>query len=82
MSLIKQRKKDEGELRLQEALKHYQHSQEPSIRSSAEMYGVAYSTLRGRLKGRQSRVSGQLKTQVLSQNEERSIVRWCERLDE
>jgi len=82
MPLIKQRKKDEGELRLQEALKHYQHSQEPSLRASAEKYGVAYSTLRGRLRGRKTWGAGHRKMQMLSEYKERSVARWCERLDE
>jgi len=82
MPLIKQRNKNEGKLRLQEALKHYQHSEEPSLRASAEKYGVAYSTLYGRLKGRQTWGAGHCKMQVLSDYEEKSVVRWCERLDE
>ena len=69
-------------MRLQEALKHYQHSEEPSLRASVEKYGVAYSTLRGRLKGRQTHGAGHCKMQVLSEYEEKSVVRWCERLDE
>jgi len=81
MPAIKQRKKDEMELRLQEAIRHYQHSDEPSMRSSAEKFGIAYSTLRGRIKGRQTRVLGHLKMQVLTEFEEKSIARWCERLD-
>jgi hypothetical protein len=82
MPAIKQRKKDQAEVRLQEAIRHYQHSNEPSMRSSAEKFGIAYSTLRGRLKGRQSRVVGHHQRQVLTEFEEKSIVRWCERLDE
>jgi len=80
--VIKERKKDEAELRLQEAIRHYQHSNEPSMRSSAEKFGLTYSTLRERLKGRQTRVSGHLKMQVLTEFEEKSIAPWCERLDE
>ena len=82
MPAIKERKKDEAESRLQEAIRHYQHSNEPSMRSSAEKFGIAYSTLRGRLKGRQTRVSGHLKMQVLTEFKEKSIARRCERLDD
>ncbi|RPA88947.1 hypothetical protein L873DRAFT_1577429, partial [Choiromyces venosus 120613-1] len=53
-----------------------------SIRSSAEKYGITYSTLCGGLNGQQSRVFGHLKMQELSKYEERSVARWCERLDE
>ena len=52
------------------------------MRASAEKFGIAYSTLGGRLKGRQSRVLGHLKMQVLTEFEEKSIARWCKRLDE
>lgn len=82
MPLIKERKKDEGEARIQEAIKHYRESDESSIRASGEKFGIAYSTLRGRLKGRQTRVTGHLRMQVLTEYEESSLVRWCERLDE
>ena len=82
MPAIKERKKDEAELWLQEAIRHYQHSNEPSMRSSAEKFGIADSALRGRLKGRQTRVSGDLKMQVLTEFEEKAVARWCERLDE
>ena len=82
MPAIKERKKDEAESRLQEAIRHYQHSNKPFMRSSAEKFGIAYSTLRGRLKGRQTRVSGHLKMQVLMEFEVKSIARWCKWLDE
>ncbi|PWW79435.1 hypothetical protein C7212DRAFT_32269, partial [Tuber magnatum] len=76
------RKKSEAEASLQKAINHYHHSDEPSIHASAEKYGVAYSTLRGRLKGRVSREVDHHKMQVLTEYKENSIVRSCERLDE
>ena len=82
MPRIKERKLDEAEERLQAAIKHYQESEDPSIRCSAEKFAVAYSTLRVRLKGRQSRVMGHLGMQVLTEYEEGSLIRWCEGLDE
>jgi len=54
----------------------------PSLRFSAEKYGIAYSILRGRLKGTQPRETGHPHGQVLSEYEERSLVHWCEKLDE
>ncbi|KAG0135052.1 hypothetical protein HOY82DRAFT_473832, partial [Tuber indicum] len=72
----------EAKASLQKAIDHYRHSDKPSIRASAEKYGVDYSTSRGRLTGRVSREVGHHKMQVLSEYEENSIVRWCERLDE
>jgi len=74
--------KNEAEATLQKAINHYRHSDKPSICASAEKHGVAYSTLRGRLQGKVSREVGHLKLQVLTQYEEKSIVRWCECLDE
>jgi len=82
MPVIKPRKKNEAEECIQKAIEHYRHSDEPSIRVSGEKYGGAYSTLRGRLKGRVSWEVGHHKLQVMTEYEERSIVRWCERLDE
>ncbi|PWW71744.1 hypothetical protein C7212DRAFT_231862 [Tuber magnatum] len=82
MPVIKERKKSEVPASLQKVINYYCYSDEPSIRASAEKYGVAYSTLRGRLKGRVFREVGHHKMQVLTEYEENSIVRWCEWLDE
>ena len=82
MPVIKPRKKNEAEESIQKAIQHYRHSNEPSIHASGEKFGVAYSTLRGRLKGRVSREVGHHKLQVLTEDEESAVVRWCERLDE
>jgi len=82
MPKIKEGSKEKVEARIQQAIKHYQKSDKPSLRLSAEKYGIAYSTLRGRLKGRQARETGHQHRQVLSEYEERSVVRWCEKLDE
>jgi len=82
MPPIKKLPKDEKEALLQAAVKFYQETSEASIKGTAEKYGIAYSTLRGRLKGAVSRVSGHARMQVLTPYEENSVVRWCERLDE
>ena len=82
MPVIKERKRSEAEATLQKAINHYRHSDEPSIQASAEKQGVAYSTLRERLQGRVSREVGHLRQQLLTEYEEKSIVRWCEQLDE
>lgn len=79
---IKERKQDEAEESLQAAIKHYHGSSDPSMRCSAEKFAAAYSTLRERLKGRQSRVAGHLRMQVLTECEEGSLIRWYERWDE
>lgn len=82
MPRIQEGSKGEVEARIQQAIQHYQNSKKPSLRSSAEKYGIAYSTLRGRLQGRQARETGHLHRQVLSEYEEKSIVNWCGKLDE
>ena len=82
MPRMKEGRKEEVERWIQQAIQHYQSSDKPSLRWSAEKFGIAYSTLRGRLKGRQERGKGHQRRQVLSEYEEKSIVRWCERLDE
>jgi len=82
MPRIKQIQKDKKEVTIQGAIKHYRQSDKPSIRNSAEKYGLAYSTLRGSLIGGESRGGGHRRMQVLTEYEENSIVRWCERLDE
>jgi len=82
MPVIKPRKRNEAEERIEKAINHYQDSDELSIRALAEKHGVPYLTLRGRLQGRVTREIGHQKMLVLTEYEEKSIVRWCERLDE
>jgi len=82
MPRTSQPKKGERERNIQSAINHYKNSDEASIRASAERFGVAYSTLRGRLTGVQDRVGGHRGLQALTKYEEKSIVRWCGRLDE
>ena len=82
MPVIKQRKRSKAKANIQQEINHYQHSDEPSICASAKKHGVAYSSLRGRLQGRVSRKISHLKLQVLTEYEEKSIVKWCEHLDE
>ena len=82
MGRLRQRKKDEREIIIQDAIHHYHSSLEPSIRQSAESFGVAYSTLRGRLGGVQRRGVGHRGLQVLTEFEETAIVEWVERMDE
>jgi len=74
--------KDNKEKTLQNAITHYKDSQKPSIRASAERFGVAYSTLRGRLGGAEDRVKGHSRLQALTEYEEKAIVRWCAKVDE
>jgi hypothetical protein len=72
----------ERENNLQNARNDYINGVEPSIRSAASTYGVPYATLRDRLQGVQSRVEAHQSEQILSVEEEESIVRFCEPLDD
>jgi len=79
---MKERKRDNKEANLQEAIKHYKYSEKPSIRATAEKFAIPFSTLQNRLSGTKTRVQGHVKLLVLTEYEERAIIRWCERLDE
>lgn len=51
-----------------------------SIRACAGAFNVAYSSLYHRLSGRRSRSQGRESTQILSQPEEKTLVRWIKHL--
>jgi len=60
----------------------YINGVEFSVRSAASNYGVPYGTLCDRLQGAQPRVEAHQSEQILSVEEEKSIVRFCETLDD
>jgi hypothetical protein len=72
----------ECENNIQNGCKDCINGVEPSIHSAASSYGVPYGTLRDRLQGAQSRVEAHQSEQILSVEEEKSIVRFCEALDD
>jgi hypothetical protein len=59
----------------------YYSGLEPSIRAAASTYGIPYGTLRDRLRKAQPRSAAHEKEQLLTLEEEKSIVRFCETLD-
>jgi len=67
---------------IQEAKHAYRSGLEPSIRAAALTYGIPYGTLRDRLRGAQPRSAAHEKEQLLTLEEEKSIVRFCETLDD
>jgi len=76
------RKTEKKERAIQDAIAYYNASEEHSIRASGEKFGVAYSTLRGRLGGAQDYVKGHRRLEALTEYEEKAIVRWCAKVDE
>ena len=69
------------EANIQAALKSYHRSDRPSIKGTTEQFGVPYSTLRGRIRGVQDRVTRHRAMLVLTVFEENFMTRWCEKLD-
>jgi len=55
---------------------------EPSIHSAASTYGIPYGTLRDQPRGAQPRSAAHEKEQLLTVEEGKSIVRFCETLDD
>ena len=55
---------------------------ERSIRSAARTYNMLYPTLRARLHGRQTRTEANRGRKLLSVQEEKAIVCFCETLDD
>jgi hypothetical protein len=82
MGRLKGRAKEERENLIQLAIKDYYKTLEPSIRASAEKFSIPWSTLRDRLRGAQSRRESHRHQQLLTEYEEKSIVQWCERMDD
>ena len=82
MARLSQRRKDAKEKSLQDAIRYYNQSDEPSIRATAEKFGVAHTTLRDRRAGTQSHVISHRKMQAYTEYEEKAIVQWCKSHDE
>lgn len=84
MAKLKGKQLEERERLIQLAISHYQGSSKPdmSMRASAEAYGIPWTTLRDRLKGAEPRRAAHKSQQILSDYEEGTIVRWCERMDD
>ena len=63
---------------IREAKHAYHSGLESSIHAAASTYGIPYGTLRDRLRGAQPRSAAHEKEQLLTLEEEKSIVRFCE----
>ena len=77
----RQRHQDRTEDAIARAIQAYHTGEQPSIRRAAESQGIAYTTLQGRLKGRQSRHKAHELDQSLGDPEERVLVRKIEEID-
>jgi hypothetical protein len=83
MGRVKPWKSDcEHEKSIHLAKKDYLAGIEPSIRSAASTYGLPYSILCDCLQGTQSALVAHHHQQLLTDQEEKSIVRFCNTLDD
>lgn len=82
MPRLKGRQQEEREKFIQLAITEYQNAPKPSLRASAEKYGIPWTTLRDRMNGAQSRRESHRQQQLLSEHEEKSIAAWCKRMDD
>jgi len=67
---------------IHEAKYGYHTGLEPSIRAAASTYDIPYGTLWDQLRGAQPRGAEHDKEQLLTPEEEKSIIRFCETLDD
>lgn len=83
MPRLKGKKWEEREKLIEKAMTHYRESgNSASLRISAETFGISWSTLRDRLNGAQNRREAHRAQQLLNEDEEGCIVRWCQRMDD
>jgi hypothetical protein len=82
MTKLKGQRLKEREKLIELAIIHYNESSKPAMRISAETFGISWTTLRDRLNGAQNRKEAHKSQQLLSDHEELTIVRWCERMDD
>ena len=83
MGKVKERKAASArEKDLQDAKEAYLTQLEPSIRQAALTYHVRYGTLQDRLQGAKPCNEAHQQEQLLSVEEEKAIVRFCEALDD
>jgi hypothetical protein len=67
---------------IRDAKQAYLSGEVTSICSAASIYSISYGTLRDRLRGAQPRSIALEKEQLLTPEEEKSIVTFCEALDD
>jgi len=75
-------KREKKEKTIQDAIAYYHASPKHTIRATGEKFGIAYSTLRGRLGGAEDYVRGHWRLEALTEYEEKAIVQCCAKVDE
>ena len=63
-----------------EVIQSFEGKEFPSIRSTASHFNIPYQTLQARIAGRKSRAESYEMRQILSNAEEKALVRWVTRL--
>jgi len=66
--------------RLQKAIDAFQRGEYPSFRSCSRAFSVCRETLRNRISGRPSRTQAHEPMQILSDSEEKTLIRWITHL--
>jgi hypothetical protein len=82
MGHVKDRKKNEREENIQNAITHYENALQLFMRASAEKFDIPHSTLRDRLNGAQSYQESHRYQQQLTEHEAKAIVRWCQKMND
>jgi len=82
MGRVKCRDSTDRENDIRGAKHAYRSSLEPSTRAAASTYGVPYGTLQDQLRGAQPWSAAHETVQLFTLEEEKSIVRVCETLDD
>jgi hypothetical protein len=77
----KAKKALELEGKIEAAISAYNKQQIPSIKETARLFGVPYTTVQSRLKGRCARVNLRANSHKLTENEEETLVKWILDLD-
>ena len=79
MGYTRRLNQDQYEAKIQDAIKGIQNKEFPSIRSATSHFQVSRSTLSNRLTGMQPRAQAYESRQILSNAEEKTLVRWVTR---
>ena len=80
MGYTQRSKSDQLQGSIVEAIQGLENKEFPSIRSAARHFEVPFTTLRDRIAGTKTRAESYEMRQILSNAEEKALVRWITRL--